>query len=57
MNKHNSGASKATAKKSKNTDKKVVQDELTSFDVRQAAQDAKKTFDTFVITGKLPITK
>lgn len=57
MNKHNSGASKATAKKSKNTHKKVVQDELTFFDIRQAAQDGQKAFDTFVITGKLPIIK
>ena len=36
--------------------KQKVRDELTFLDVRQAARDGQKGFDTFVITGWLPIT-
>lgn len=45
---------------SKNTDKprgKVIHKTLTFLDVREAAREGQKVFDTFVITGKLPITE
>lgn len=45
----------ATIKKVNKTPKKVVPNELTFLDVRQAARDGQKVFDKFVITGKLPI--
>ncbi|WP_162556144.1 hypothetical protein [Pseudomonas sp. 31-12] len=47
----------ATTRKIGKPDKKLVRDELTFLDVRQAARDGQKAFDKFVITGKLPITK
>ncbi|WP_172668697.1 MULTISPECIES: hypothetical protein [Pseudomonas] len=47
----------ATTKKTDKPNKKVVEHELTFLDVRQAARDGQKVFDTFVITGKLPVTK
>ncbi|SDB43116.1 hypothetical protein SAMN03159382_01011 [Pseudomonas sp. NFACC23-1] len=47
----------ATTKKIDKPHKKVVHNELTFLDVRQAARDGQKAFDKFVITGKLPITK
>lgn len=47
----------ATTKKVDKPRKKVVSEELTFFDVRQAARDGQKVFDTFVISGKLPISK
>ncbi|ROM78415.1 hypothetical protein BK654_10600 [Pseudomonas brassicacearum] len=37
--------------------KKLVHNELTFHDVRQAARDSQKAFDKFVTTGKLPITR
>ncbi|MHC8325918.1 hypothetical protein [Pseudomonas sp. LB1P83] len=47
----------ATTRKIDKPVKKVVRDELTFLDVRQAARDGQKAFDKYVITGKLPITK
>ena len=47
----------ANTKKTAKPDKKVVQHELTFLDVRHAAREGQKVFDTFVITGKLPVTK
>ncbi|WP_176466857.1 hypothetical protein [Pseudomonas sp. Irchel s3b2] len=47
----------ATTKKVDKPNKKAVPHELTFLDVRQAARDGQKVFDTFVITGKLPVTK
>ena len=46
----------ATTKKTDKPRRKVHR-ELTFLDVREAARDGQKVFDTFVITGKLPITK
>lgn len=46
-----------TTKKAAKPEKKIVQHELTLLDVRQAARDGQKVFDTFVMTGKLPVTK
>ncbi|VVP98266.1 hypothetical protein PS914_03797 [Pseudomonas fluorescens] len=46
-----------TTKKTVNPEKKIVQHELTFLDVRRAAHDGQKVFDTFVMTGKLPVTK
>ncbi|RWW91138.1 hypothetical protein BHE74_00000281 [Ensete ventricosum] len=57
MNTHPSEAPMATTKKVDKPRKKVVSEELTFFDVRQAARDGQKVFDTFVISGKLPISK
>jgi hypothetical protein len=57
MNTHPSEAPMATTKKIDKPNKKVVRDELTFLDVRQAARDGQKVFDKFVITGRLPITK
>ncbi|QOQ73076.1 hypothetical protein IMF22_16280 [Pseudomonas poae] len=47
----------ATTKKVDKPRKKVVSEELTFLDVRQAARDGQKVFDTYVISGKLPISK
>jgi hypothetical protein len=47
----------ATTKKVDKPRKKVVSEELTFLDVRQAARDGQKVFDTYVISGKLPIAK
>ncbi|WP_433899332.1 hypothetical protein [Pseudomonas sp. PSE1(2024)] len=47
----------ATTRKTDKPVKKVIRDELTFLDVRQAARDGQKAFDKYVITGKLPITK
>ena len=47
----------ATTRKIDKPVKKVIRDELTFLDVRQAARDGQKAFDKYVITGKLPITK
>ncbi len=47
----------ATIKKVDKPRKKVVSKDLTFLDVRQAARDGQKIFDTFVISGKLPISK
>ncbi len=41
--------------KSQQDTQKVVPNELTFLDVRQAARDGQKVFDKFLITGKLPI--
>ncbi|MDU9025257.1 hypothetical protein LOY64_07985 [Pseudomonas corrugata] len=57
MNTQTSEAPMATTKKADKPQKKVIHDELTFLDVRQAARDGQKAFDKFVITGKLPITK
>ena len=45
----------ATTKKTDNPRRKVAHKELTFLDVREAARDGQKVFDTFVITGKFPI--
>ncbi|PZW95268.1 hypothetical protein DFS28_10778 [Pseudomonas sp. 478] len=37
--------------------RKVIHRELTFLDVREAVRNGQKVFDTFVITGRLPITK
>ncbi|WP_177328603.1 hypothetical protein [Pseudomonas sp. ES3-33] len=47
----------ATAKKAEKPRKKVISDELTYLDVRQAARDGQKAFEAFVVTGKLPVSK
>lgn len=47
----------ATPKKADKPRKKAVSEELTFLDVRQAARDGQKVFDTFVISGQLPISK
>lgn len=47
----------ATTKKTEKPRKKAVSGELSFLDVRQAARDGQKAFDTFVISGKLPIPK
>jgi len=47
----------ATTKKIEKPRKKAVSEELSFLDVRQAARDGQKAFDTFVISGKLPISK
>ncbi|WP_181157285.1 hypothetical protein [Pseudomonas poae] len=47
----------ATTQKGEKPRKKVVSRELTFLDVRQAARDGQKVFDSFVISGKLPISK
>ncbi|WP_339500065.1 hypothetical protein [Pseudomonas silesiensis] len=47
----------ATTKKAVNPEKKIVQHGLTLLDVRQAAHDGQKVFDTVVMTGKLPVPK
>jgi len=46
-----------TTKQAAKPNKKLIQHEITFLDVRQAARDGQKVFDTFVITGKLPIEK
>lgn len=46
-----------TSKKTDKPRRKVIHQTLTFLDVREAARDGQKVFDTFVITGKLPITK
>jgi hypothetical protein len=50
-------AAMATAKKIEKPRKKVISQELTYLDVRQAARDGQKAFETFVITGNLPASK
>jgi hypothetical protein len=57
MNTHPSEAPMTTTKKTDKPRRKVIHKELTFLDVREAARDGQKVFDTFVITGKLPITK
>jgi len=57
MNTSHLEAPMATTRKIDKPVKKVVRDELTFLDVRQAARDGQKAFDKYVITGKLPITK
>jgi len=47
----------ATTKKAEEARRKVIHEEPTFLDVRQAARDGQKVFDTFVLTRKLPITK
>ncbi|UZE30776.1 hypothetical protein [Pseudomonas asplenii] len=47
----------ATTKKVEQPRKKVISNELTYLDVRQAARDAQKAFEAFVVSGKLPVTK
>ncbi|WP_219266262.1 hypothetical protein [Pseudomonas sp. Xaverov 259] len=47
----------ATTKKVDKSRKKAVSEELTFLDVRQAARDGQKVFDTYVIRGKFPISK
>jgi hypothetical protein len=47
----------ATTKKTDKPRRKVIHKEVTFLDVRAATRDGQKVFDTFVITGKLPITK
>ncbi|MCO8313376.1 hypothetical protein [Pseudomonas mandelii] len=47
----------ATTKKVDKPNKKAVPRELTFLDVQQTARDGQKVFDTFVMTGKLPVTK
>ncbi|QJI41252.1 hypothetical protein HKK52_10120 [Pseudomonas sp. ADAK2] len=47
----------ATSKKTDKPRRKVIHKTLTFLDVREAACEGQKVFDTFVITGKLPITK
>lgn len=46
-----------TTKKVDKPRKKALSEELTFLDVRQAARGGQKVFDTFVISGKLPISK
>jgi hypothetical protein len=57
MNTLPSEAPMATTKKTEKPRKKAVSGELSFLDVRQAARDGQKAFDTFVISGKLPISK
>ncbi|NWB91623.1 hypothetical protein [Pseudomonas agarici] len=45
-----------TTKKIDKPRKKLISSELTYLDVRQAARDGQKAFETFVITGKLPVS-
>lgn len=47
----------ATTKKTEKPRKKVISNQLTYLDVRQAARDGQQAFETFVITGKLPVSK
>ncbi|MGC6371525.1 hypothetical protein [Pseudomonas sp. K2I15] len=47
----------AITKKIEKPRKKAVSEELSFLDVWQAARDGQKAFDTFVISGKLPISK
>ncbi|MDQ0126680.1 hypothetical protein J2W17_005667 [Pseudomonas lini] len=46
-----------TTKQATKANKKLIPHEMTFLEVRQAARDGQKVFDTFVITGKLPIKK
>jgi hypothetical protein len=57
MNTHPLEASMATTKKTEKPRKKVISNQLTYLDVRQAARDGQQAFETFVITGKLPVSK
>ncbi|WP_447789259.1 hypothetical protein [Pseudomonas farris] len=42
-----------TKKKNNKPGRKVIYKESTFLEVREAARDGQKVFDTFVITGKL----
>jgi len=57
MNTESLEASMATTKKVEQPRKKVISNELTYLDVRQAARDGQKAFEAFVVSGKLPVTK
>jgi hypothetical protein len=57
MNTHTLEAPMATTKKTVKPRRKIIHKELTFLDVREAARDGQKIFDTFVISGKLPISK
>ena len=57
MNTHPSEAPMATTKKTDKPRRKLIHRELTFMNVREAARDGQKVFDTFVITGKFPSIK
>ena len=47
----------STKKKVEEARRKVIHEELTFLDVRQAARDGQKVFDRFLITSKLATKK
>jgi archaeosine-15-forming tRNA-guanine transglycosylase len=53
MNPRRSEKPMTTTKKTDKPRRKVIHKESTFLNVREAARDGQKVFDTFVITGKL----